>query len=119
MENSPSIVKIRHGKGDTMSNKNVSDKTTAQKGVTLVDYNAPWCAPCKAQKPIIEKLAAAYQGRIRVVNLNVDKNQKSAMQNGIASIPTMIIYKNGKEIDRFIGLQSNEVLSKAIDKALK
>jgi len=94
-------------------------KNTIQKGVSLVDFNAPWCAPCRAQKPIVDELAKLYGGKASIFEINVDGNQGSAMELGITSIPTLIIYKNGKEIERFIGLQNAEVLSHAIDKALE
>lgn len=93
-------------------------KNTIQTGVTLVDFNAPWCAPCRAQKPIIDQLTTLYDGKASILEMNVDGNQESAMKLGITSIPTLIIYKNGVEIERFIGLQNAEVLSDAIDKAL-
>jgi len=93
-------------------------KKTIQIGVSLVDFNAPWCAPCIAQKPIVDQLAKLYAGKASVIEINVDGNQQSAMELGITSIPTLIIYKNGAEIERFIGLQKAEVLSEAIDKAL-
>ena len=93
-------------------------KNTIQMGVTLVDFNAPWCAPCRAQKPIVDQLAKLYDGKASIIEMNVDGNQKSAMELGITSIPTLIIYKNGVEFERFIGLQNTEVLSDAINKAL-
>jgi len=89
-----------------------------QKGVTLVDFNAPWCAPCRTQKPIIDQLARQYHGKAAVMNLDVDEHRESAMVVGITSIPTLIIYKDGQEVERFIGLQNAEVLSNAIEKAL-
>ena len=93
-------------------------KNTIRIGVTLVDFNAPWCAPCLVQKPIIDQLAKLYDGKASIIEMNVDGNQESAMELGITSIPTLIIYKNGVEFERFIGLQNAEVLSDAIDKAL-
>ena len=93
-------------------------KNTIQTGVTLVDFNAPWCAPCRAQKPIVDQLTKLYDGKASIMEMNVDGNQESAMELGITSIPTLIIYKNGVEFERFIGLQNTEVLSAAIDKAL-
>jgi len=93
-------------------------RNTIQTGVTLVDFNAPWCAPCRAQKPIVDQLVKIYDGKASIMEMNVDGNQESAMKLGITSIPTLIIYKNGVEFERFIGLQNTEVLSDAIDKAL-
>ncbi len=93
-------------------------KNIIQKGVTLIDFNAPWCAPCRTQKPILDQLEREYHGKVSVMDLNVDEHRKSAMAFGIASIPTLIVFKNGKEFERFIGLQNAEVLSDAIEKAL-
>ena len=88
-------------------------------GVALVDFNAPWCAPCRAQHPIIEKLSEEFKGRASVLEINVDENQQTAMHLGIASIPTLIIFKDGKEVTRFVGLQNAESLSSAIQRTLR
>jgi len=90
-----------------------------QKGITLVDFNAPWCAPCRVQKPIMNQLAGQYRGKARVLALDVDEHRKAAMRLGITSIPTLIIFKNGREMRRFVGLQPAEVLSTAIEKILR
>jgi len=92
---------------------------TIRKGVTLIDFNAPWCAPCRAQEPVILALDEEYGGRATIATLNIDENQEVAMRLGIQSIPTMILYKEGHEIGRFIGFQSEEKLSSAIGEALQ
>ncbi len=92
---------------------------TIKDGVSLVDFNAPWCAPCRAQEPILKKLADRFKGRASVAGMNIDENVKTASTLGIQSIPTLAVFKNGKEIDRFVGLQAEEVLSKAIENALE
>ena len=84
------------------------------KGVTLVDFNAPWCKPCRAQEPIINALKKSYRGTANVAVLNIDENREIAFELGIQSIPTIIIYKDGKEINRFIGLQNNDTLDNAL-----
>ena len=91
---------------------------TIRKGVTLIDFNAPWCAPCRAQEPVILEMDQKYGTRATIAKLNIDENQEMAMNLGIQSIPTMILYKEGCEITRFIGLQSAEILSRAIAEAL-
>jgi len=89
-----------------------------QKGVTLIDFNAPWCEPCRAQETVIQELEKAYGSRATIASLNIDENQKVAMQLGIQSIPTLILYREGREIGRFIGLQSKETLARAIGAAI-
>ncbi len=88
-------------------------------GVTLVDFNASWCGPCRMQKPVLEQLAEQRIGEVTFAEVNVDENQQSAIKLGVMSIPTLIIFKDGKEIERFVGLQPENTLSVAIEKALK
>lgn len=92
---------------------------TIRKGVTLIDFNAPWCAPCRAQEPVVLALDKQYGNKATIAQLNIDENHEMAMTLGIQSIPTLILYKEGCEIGRFIGLQSTETLSRAIGEALK
>ncbi len=94
-------------------------KEMISEGVSLVDFNAPWCAPCRAQKPIIDDLAEKYKGRVAVMELDVDENRREAMELGIASIPTLILYKDSREVERFIGLQNADTLSVSIENALQ
>ena len=92
---------------------------TIESGVSLIDFNAPWCAPCRAQEPIIQRLAKQFQGKALVAEMNIDENQDTAGELGIRSIPTLAVFKNGKEIQRFVGLQSQNTLSEAIKKAFE
>lgn len=80
----------------------------------LVDCWAPWCGPCRRIAPIMDQLAAESQGRYRVAKLNVDENPMVASRFQIASIPTMLIFKDGKLIDRLIGLQSKQVIAERL-----
>lgn len=100
----------------TTSRKDFEEKLRT--GVTLVDFNAPWCAPCRAQEPVIAKLEEVYNGRATIGKLNIDENQEIAMALGIQSIPTIIIFKEGKEYRRFVGLQTAETLAGALGNAL-
>ena len=89
-----------------------------REGITLIDFNAPWCAPCREQHPVIEKLIQRFRGQAHIIELNVDKHPGPAMSLGITSIPTLIVFKKGKEFQRFIGKQSEETLSRALEEAL-
>jgi len=84
----------------------------------LVDFWAAWCGPCRMIAPVIEELAADYQGRVKVCKLNVDENGKTAQEYGVMSIPTIIIYKDGREVNRLVGFMPKANLSKALDQVL-
>lgn len=87
-------------------------------GVTLVDFNAPWCAPCRSQEPILEELAARYTKKATIAAMNIDDHPDLAVKLGIRSIPTLIIFKNSKEIQRLVGLQAETILAEALEQAL-
>jgi thioredoxin 1 len=79
-------------------------------GTTLVDFWAPWCAPCHMQGPIIERIADKVNGKAKVGKCNIDEEQTLALKFEIKSIPTLILFQNGKETERFIGLQTENTL---------
>lgn len=83
----------------------------------LVDFWSPSCPPCRAIAPVIDQLAAENQGSAKVAKVNVDYNQQLAQQYGIQAIPTLIIFKNGKIVDRMLGAQPKGRLQQAIDAA--
>jgi len=87
--------------------------------LTLVDFGAPWCAPCHLQEPIIRQLASKFEGKVLVAEMNIDENRHMASMLGIRSIPTLILFRNGKEIQRFVGLHSEGSLSEAFKKILE
>ncbi|MDT7891316.1 MAG: thioredoxin [Thermoproteota archaeon] len=85
----------------------------------IVDFWAEWCVPCKILEPIYEELAREYEGRVRFGRLNVDENPDIAEKYGIMAIPTLIIFKNGKEINRLIGAAPKNKLVKFIEENIK
>jgi len=84
----------------------------------LVDFWAPWCGPCKLLTPTIEALATSFAGKARVGKVNIDNNPEVASSLGISSIPTVILFKGGQIVDRFVGVTPLSKLSAAIDKQL-
>ena len=80
----------------------------------LVDCWAPWCGPCRMVGPIIDQLAVESEGRYRIAKLNVDENPQTASRFQIASIPTMLIFKDGKLIDRVIGAQPKQTIAERL-----
>jgi thioredoxin 1 len=90
---------------------------TVAKGVTVVDFWAPWCGPCKMQTPILEKVAEAVAGRAVIAKVNVDDNRELAVKFGIRSIPALLIFKDGQVTQTLVGLQQAAVLVQAITAA--
>ena len=84
----------------------------------LVDFGAEWCGPCRALAPIVEGLAADYDGRLKVGTVDIDKAQGVARNFQIMSVPTIIFFKGGEAVDKITGLQSKAKLQQHIDKVL-
>ena len=87
-------------------------------GVSVVDFWAAWCRPCHKQSPIIEEVNSEIKGKAKICKIDVDKAPDIADRYGIQSIPTIIIFKNGKVVEQFVGITSKEVLLAAIQKQL-
>lgn len=101
----------------TLTASNFAEKIKS--GITLVDFWASWCMPCKKQGPIIETVSYETLGKATVGKLDVDQNPSISAMYGVQGIPTMILFKNGKEIKRFVGLTSKEDIINAINNAIK
>jgi thioredoxin 1 len=87
-------------------------------GVTVVDFWAAWCAPCRMLSPLIDELAEEYGGRVRVAKLDVDANQDTAMEYGVMSIPTVLVVRDGVVTRRLVGYHPKRTLADAVEAAL-
>ncbi len=102
----------------------VSEFTTAnfadeiKSGVTLVDFWAEWCGPCKMIAPMIDELAGEYDGKAKIGKINIDNEADLAAQFNVSSIPTLLLVKDGQEAKRFIGVTSRADLAAALDEAV-
>jgi thioredoxin 1 len=105
---------IVHANGETFEEVVVKSEIPA-----LVDFWAPWCAPCHMISPIVEDLSRDYTGRVKFVKVNVDEAQNVATSLGIMSIPTIAIFNKGKVMNQLIGVQPKAALEKMIDDSIK
>jgi len=92
---------------------------TVSSGVTLVDFWAEWCAPCKMMSPVIDQLAAEYGEKAKVAKINVDEEGDLAIKFDVSSIPTLLVFKDGEVTKKFVGVTSKSELSSALDAACK
>lgn len=93
-------------------------ESTISKGVTLVDFYADWCGPCKMIAPLIEELAVDFANRATIAKLDIEQAQDTTAKLQVTSIPTIIIFKDGKEVNRVVGLRDKDALKKLIESAL-
>lgn len=87
-------------------------------GVTLVDFYADWCGPCKMIAPIVEELAMELNGKAKIAKLDIDSSQETTSNMGVTSIPTLILFKGGKEVQRVVGIKDKEALKSMIESAM-
>jgi thioredoxin len=89
-------------------------QASVAEGVTLVDFWAPWCGPCKMQLPIVEELSAELGDQAKIGKINVDNEPELASRFGVMSIPTLILFKDGQPVDKMVGLTPKEALKTKI-----
>lgn len=104
----------------TFTDANFSSEVELNKGVVLVDFWAPWCGPCKMQGPIIEDIATLYAGKpnVKIGKMNVDENPNVSQQFQVFSIPTLVLFKDGKPVDQAIGLQSKDSIVQRLNRQI-
>lgn len=94
----------------TVSINDANFRDVVKDGITFVDFWAPWCGPCKMLSPIIDDLSKKYEGKINIVKINIDDNKVIASHYGIMSIPTMVLFKDGKAIEKISGFHPAQSL---------
>lgn len=103
-----------------LDDKNFEAEVEKSKVPVLVDFWAPWCGPCRIQGPTVQELAKDYEGKnVKIAKLNVDEAPTSAQKYHIMSIPTIMIFQNGKPSEPMVGVQTKEVLQKKLDEIIK
>ena len=108
--------KVVLGKPEPVDDNNFAEQVLASAEPILVDFWAPWCAPCRLVGGLLEELGPEYAGRLRIVKLNVDESPQTAQRYGIASIPTMILFKNGQVVDQMIVVQPLNPMREWLDR---
>jgi thioredoxin 1 len=101
-----------------VTDANFKTEVLESKTPVLVDFWAEWCGPCKMIAPVVEELAKEYDGKLRVGKVDVDSNQQTAMQFGVRSIPTLLIFKNGRVVDQIVGAVPKRMLAEKVLKHL-
>jgi thioredoxin 2 len=91
------------GRPVTVTDQSFDELVLRAPMATLVDLWAPWCGPCRAIAPVLEAIAAELAGEVRIAKLNVDENPRTAARLGVSGIPTLVLYRGGREVDRLVG----------------
>jgi len=107
-----------------MSNAiDVNDSTFEQEvvnasGLTIVDFWAPWCGPCRKLGPVLDEVSQEFEGKVKVVKLNTDENLKTAKEYSVSGLPTLLLFKDGQAVERLVGLMPKTTIVSNIEKHL-
>ena len=101
-----------------LNTQDVSEQNLKEAGTMFVDFWAPWCGPCRMVGPVVEQLAEDMAGKLSFGKINIDENADAAMRYGVVSITTMILFKDGKEVERIVGARNKSYLSQVIERNL-
>ena len=101
-----------------VQDQDFEDKVIQSRVPVVVDFWAPWCGPCKAVGPLIEKLAESHQGKAQFVKLNIDDNSDTARRYGIKSVPTIMFFNNGRMVDKLVGMVTAAKLGESLQNLL-
>ncbi len=106
------------GKTVAVTDKDFKQQVLDSEKLVMVDFWAPWCGPCRAVAPVLEEIAGEYDEKVVVAKVNTDEDSQYAMQYGIMAIPTMILFKNGQEVDRIQGAGPKSYYTQRLEKLL-
>ncbi len=101
-----------------ITEENFEQEVLKSESPVLVDFWAPWCGPCKMLLPIVEELAKEYDGKVKVAKVNTDENMSLSSQFQITSIPCLIIFKNGKPVNKLVGFRPKDAIKQELDNVL-
>ena len=102
-----------------LTDETFEEKVLKAERPVLVDFYADWCGPCKMMAPVIEQLAAEYEGKAHIYKLNVDESMDTAARYGVQSIPTLILFTGGQAVNTLVGVQQKSTLTQILDNSIK